>query len=314
MPYFSVVMPLYNKESFVSDAIASVLGQTFGDFELLVVDDASNDNSPEVISKMSDGRIRIISHPRNLGLSAARNTGIAAAGADFIAFLDADDLWKPLFLEKINGLIREYPQSDIFATRYSEDRGDGHDVPLSLNVRIREGESGIIEDYFESALFQPPYWFGSSVVRKSAFEKAGLFDPSVTFGEDTDWNIRANLKLKTAYLNEPLAVYRIFSQNQITTAALRYKTITDFAKYERENPGHASLKKFLDANRYFLAMSYKMEGAREKFESLSAEIDRKNLTSAQKAMLVMPVQLVRILKKAKWWLLRHGIRVTSFGR
>ncbi len=314
MPYFSVVMPLYNKEAFVADAVRSVLAQNFADFELLIVDDASTDASLHVAESIDDPRIRIIRHEKNKGLSAARNTGIKNAAAKFVAFLDADDLWLPMFLEKIVSLVEEFPQASIFATGYLEQRRGINAAPLKINLEVAKGSALVLPDYFEAALYQPPYWFGSAAVRKSAFDQAGYFDETITFGEDTDWNIRANLLLKAAYLHEPHAIYRIDSQNQITGSRLGGRYITDFSKYETNNPNYPSLKKFLYANRYFLAMAYKMEGSKKEFTLLRGQIDARNLSAAQKMMLGMPRPLAALLQKAKRWVLRRGIRLTAFPR
>ena len=91
--YFSVVIPLYNKEAYVSKTLNSVLNQTYQNFEVILVNDCSNDNSLDVIQGIHDQRIKIIEHSENKGLSASRNTGINAATHPYIAFLDADDYW-----------------------------------------------------------------------------------------------------------------------------------------------------------------------------------------------------------------------------
>src|SRR5687767_11003972 len=91
-PWFSVVVPLYNKRSFIRRAVVSVLSQSFTDFELIVVDDGSTDGSFEEIRDIADPRLRLI-HQRNQGEGLARNTGMAAARGVWIAFLDADDMW-----------------------------------------------------------------------------------------------------------------------------------------------------------------------------------------------------------------------------
>ena len=95
---FSVVIPLYNKEGYVLETIKSVFNQTFSNYEVIVVNDASTDNSLEIVKSINDKRVRIIEHHKNRGLSATRNTGISNAKNEFIAFLDADDCWDIGFL------------------------------------------------------------------------------------------------------------------------------------------------------------------------------------------------------------------------
>src|SRR5690606_29446795 len=105
---FSVVIPLYNKERSIKQTVQSVLDQTFTDFEIVIVNDGSTDNSLQVVENIDDQRIRIINKP-NGGVSSARNKGINEANFNWIAFLDGDDLWKPNHLEIIRGLIDKFP-------------------------------------------------------------------------------------------------------------------------------------------------------------------------------------------------------------
>ncbi len=94
MAIISVVIPAYNSEKTIRATIESVLQQSFKDFELIVIDDGSQDSTYQVVSSFSDSRVRVFSYP-NAGVSASRNRGITKANGEFIAFLDADDLWTP---------------------------------------------------------------------------------------------------------------------------------------------------------------------------------------------------------------------------
>ena len=113
-PYFSVVIPLYNKASHVARSIISVLSQTFADFEVIIVNDASTDHSIEEAKKIKDRRIRILDRDEpGPGGYAARNLGIKVANGDWVAFLDADDEWFPDHLERMQELIFQYPEVNI---------------------------------------------------------------------------------------------------------------------------------------------------------------------------------------------------------
>lgn len=117
---FSVVIPLYNKEAYVAQTLKSVVGQTYQNFEIIVVNDCSTDNSFDIVKAVQDHRIKIIEHNENKGVSASRNTGINAATHPYIAFLDADDQWDSSYLETIWNLVKEYPNESVFATHYRE--------------------------------------------------------------------------------------------------------------------------------------------------------------------------------------------------
>lgn len=310
MPFFSVVIPLYNKETFVAKTIESVLVQTFQDFEIIVVDDVSTDRSLEIASGFD--KVKIVSHEKNKGLSASRNTGIANANSDFIAFIDADDVWKPYFLEKINEMIGKFPSAGLFASGYEECYPGNRIVEIHKNLDFAPDEMNIVSDAFAANSHQPMFCYSSIVIRKDVFDKVGNFDENITLGEDVDFNIRALQKFPLAYFNNGAAQYTIFSENQITTSAIGNKTVTDFNKYEADAKQNPSLKKYLDVNRYILAMHYKMARIIYKTAKLSDEIDKKKLTVSQRFLLSSPIWLVKLLKEIKGNLLQKGFRMTTF--
>ncbi|MGB6187041.1 MAG: glycosyltransferase family A protein, partial [Aeromonas molluscorum] len=116
-PIFSVVIPLYNKQDFISKCIESVLTQSFPSFEVIVIDDGSLDNSEKIVKEIKDDRVRYF-HQKNSGVSAARNKGIEEASGEYIAFLDADDWYEDDFLTVVYKSIQEHPDADAFTTGY----------------------------------------------------------------------------------------------------------------------------------------------------------------------------------------------------
>ena len=113
MAFFSVIIPLFNKEYFIRETLKSVLRQHFDDFEIIIINDGSTDNSLNVINEFKDPRIQIISQS-NSGLSAARNHGIKLAKGTFLALLDADDEWDINYLKTIHDAIISYPKFNVF--------------------------------------------------------------------------------------------------------------------------------------------------------------------------------------------------------
>ena len=315
MPFFSIVIPLYNKEKFVAATLDSILAQTFTDYEVIVIDDCSTDGSLDVAKKCSDkfqSGFRIVSHQRNSGLSAARNTGIRNASSDLIAFIDADDVWKPDFLEKMHELVHRFPQAGIYASGYEEKYPGDLVIDVHKNLGFAAGEMNIVADFFKANLHQPIFWYGSAVVRREVFETAGYFDETVTYGEDTDFNIRAAQQFKLAYYNAVCSSYTMDSENQITRSSLADKVITNFAKYEPDAAQNPSLKKFLDFNRYILAVEFKLGGHVKAFRRLVSEINSENLTKRQRFMLNAPVGVIKLLRKIKRSFLKKGVRLTTF--
>lgn len=307
MPYFSVVIPLYNKQNYIAATLQSVLAQTFTDFEVIIVNDVSTDNSVAVAQSVNDTRIHIINHEKNRGLSASRNTGIVNTSAAYVAFLDADDIWKPEFLESIHQLINDYPEADLFGTNYDEIHPGGITIHHFVSIK-----TGIITDFFRKELNQHIYCFSSFCVRKKAFEKIGLFSENITMGEDVDFNVRANLICKLAYCDKAMAEITMHSENQITHSTLSDKTIIDHEYYEKANPYNTDLKKYLDFHRYTMAKRYKLDKNPAAYKKLAKSITLNNLNYKQIILLYSPVFVLKLIKKIKAKLIQKGINPTTY--
>lgn len=211
---FSVVIPLYNKERYIEATIRSVLNQTCDDFELIVVDDGSRDNSLALARKYESARVRIIAQ-ENQGVSVARNTGIENARGKFIAFLDADDQWQENYLATIQSLTDKYPESDMFVTAYSVDMGNGK---VHYSTRL-EPETGCLPSYWLTLAKGYDFvWTSATVIRRSALLRAGLFKPGEKIGQDLDmWARVARINPKVAYSNKLCVYYnRAAEQNART--------------------------------------------------------------------------------------------------
>lgn len=135
-PRVSVVVPLYQKAATVERTIRSILTQRFEDFELIVVDDGSTDDGPRIVSALADARIRVLSQP-NAGPGAARNRGMAEARGAYVAFLDADDSWRPDYLVRMVDALDASPDAIAAACAFATSRGSL--VPLWRRRGVREG-------------------------------------------------------------------------------------------------------------------------------------------------------------------------------
>lgn len=195
---FSVIIPLYNKARFIKRALDSVLRQTTGDYEIIVVDDGSTDEGPEAASSYKDRRIKLI-RQRNQGVSAARNRGIEEAEANFIAFLDADDLWRPNYLEIIATLIEQCPGAGAYATAYDTIMPDGKVVRPKYHSIPPPPWQGLLSSYFRAALGHPPVWTSATTVPKHIFHEVGFFPVGVAIGEDLDMWGRIALRYPIAF-------------------------------------------------------------------------------------------------------------------
>lgn len=238
---FSVIMPLYNKANFVKKSIESILDQTFKDFEIIVVNDGSTDQSLAVVNEINDARIRIFSK-ENGGVSIARNFGIEKAQYEYIAFLDADDLWLPDYLETIKGMIEQYPQARVFATSHTViDNSGSKDV---ISPHLPKGEELLVDNYCKSIIKEEIYQILTFAicVDRSLFVKTGGFREGVKRGEDLDMWLRLSLVSPIVWKNDTKAIYNTITENNATAHYDSYKD--EFPYWEWYTYGSSIYLKF----------------------------------------------------------------------
>lgn len=205
----SVVIPLYNKATSISSTLECVLNQNFTDWEVVVVDDGSTDDSANIVSSIGDSRIRLIRQP-NAGVSAARNRGAIEAEGEFIAFLDADDEWDKDYLATQYELTQKYPDCDVFAMNYEFQDINGKKTSTIINKLPFNNADGVLSNYFEVAsCSHPPLWTSAVMVRKSAFQSIEGFPVGIKSGEDLLTWARLACCYKIAYCKTPLAVFNV---------------------------------------------------------------------------------------------------------
>lgn len=214
----SIIIPLYNKEETVAQTLTCVFQQTYQDFEVVVVDDGSTDQSAAIVDRFTDSRIRLIKQ-KNGGVSAARNRGIAEARGEYVAFLDADDEWKPDYLSSQMELVRKYPQCSVFASNYEFRNVEGKVRNTIINKLPFAGTDGELSNYFEVACCShPPLWTSAVIVRKTAIQEIGGFPVGIKSGEDLLTWAKLAVKYKIAYSTASLAVFvfdeRAFNEDQ----------------------------------------------------------------------------------------------------
>lgn len=313
MPLFSVIIPLYNKEKYIQQAVESVLQQTFADFELLIVNDASTDKSISVVSQISDHRIQLIENPKNLGLSATRNHGISKAKGDIIALLDADDVWLPNFLETIQNLHNSFPEAAMYGTDYVETYTSHEDLIPRKNIENSlQGTSFLLADFFEASMFQPIFCQSSLAFKRTICTEVEVFNSKITFAEDIDFYIKYGSKYRVAYHYEALAEVRFDVPDQMSKNSIATKVLPDLDRYEEEAKFNNSLKKYLDLYRYIFASLYSLENAIPQRNAMLQNLEYTNLTFKQRLLLKSPRFVLVFLKKLKRFLLKRNIRVTSF--
>jgi glycosyltransferase involved in cell wall biosynthesis len=208
-PAISVVVPLYNKGPYVGKALASVLSSGASIHEVIVVDDGSTDDGPQLVASIDDPRIKLI-RQKNQGVSAARNRGIREASGEFIAFLDADDYWTPEYIPQILALIAAYPHCGMFATRYFCFNETGK-IEVPPVEAIKRGKAPqIVTRFFEAWARGNIFCTCSVVIPRKIFIDCGIFFPhNESLGEDQDVWFRIAEQFSVAYCARPLVAYRI---------------------------------------------------------------------------------------------------------
>ena len=246
----SVIIPTKNRADYVSSAIQSVLDQTFGDFEIIVVDGASIDNTQEVVRKFDDKRIRYIREKKDRGVSTSRNKGIRLSRGKLIAFLDDDDLWMPSKLEKQLELISKKPNIGAVYTGAWFFRKSG---------KIIGSHIPFLRGNIFPKILKKNRIGGCSVVlvRKECFEKVGLFDENLPADEDFDLWIRLAKCYQFDYVREPLVLYRVH-EKRVTTNPYRNLTAKKllFEKYSLELTTSFNDRKILGFWHYVLGVRY----------------------------------------------------------
>ncbi|AKB39127.1 glycosyltransferase family 2 protein [Methanosarcina mazei] len=214
MPLVSVVIPLYNKEPHIGQALNSVLNQTFQEFEVIIIDDGSTDKSAEIVKNFTDSRIRLIQQ-ENAGVSAARNRGIEEAKADLVAFLDADDEWTPSFLATILGLRNKYPEAGAYATAYINCYHDEKFIKPRYHFIPESPWEGLLPNYFRSVAFGDMLVSTSAVcIPKDKLLEFGGFLEGVWRWEDSDLWGKIALRYPIAFNSKNESIYHKESINR----------------------------------------------------------------------------------------------------
>ncbi len=252
----SVLIPAYNREDTICRAIKSVTNQTFTDFELIIVDDGSQDGTIEAVSTIPDPRIKVIRHPKNLGEAEARNTAVKSASGRYIAFLDLDDEWLPEKLSRQMQVIQSKPEGIIANV-------SGYFLYDEYNVQRREipPKPGSWYKFLLMGLGPGPT---NLVVSKEAFDKIGYFDPSLPRYTDWDWLLRFTRLYPLTVTPEPLSViYRApLPQAKVVEQAARQflqkhtRDFQQFGYYGRIAKG----KRYLEVSIYYYLEGKKADG------------------------------------------------------
>lgn len=297
---FSVIIPLYNKAPYVAKAIQSVLAQTFVDYELIVVDDGSKDDSFAIALQSIEGHRNChIYKQKNGGVSVARNTGVQLSQGNYLCFLDADDWWEPSFLEEMTKLTEEFPEAGIYGTNYTIVNETKHKTRVAPIDVEKDFESGYINYCLVySKNLAMPLWTGAVCIPRCVFDEMGGFPKGIKLGEDFILWMHIASKYKVAFLNKPLAYYNqdVDATNRGTHHLHLPKdhmlwNLTDLEPLEKTD---ADYKQLIDNLRtysllpYYLSPSYH-ESAQKELD----KVDWKKQPSVMRRRYHQPIWMLR---------------------
>jgi glycosyltransferase involved in cell wall biosynthesis len=262
-PTVSVVVTTYNRAWLLPRALESVWAQEFTDFELIVVDDGSTDETAQLMTAYADSTVTYCRLPHNSGLSVARNQGIRLAHGDYVAFLDDDDWYPPDFLAVVVATLESAPPSVGFllpALQMMQAVQDGHILQqrLTYGRRVAQVEPG-------AAYRQLPIGAGSGLVlTRACVEQVGEFDPEFYFAGDLDYLIRASLQFDFIVMPDVALMMSNHAAPQNTTPSVRFAQMTERLVDKHRNllPKIVVKRRYRNAARLFYRLGDRANGRR----------------------------------------------------
>lgn len=309
-PFFSVIIPLYNKEKYIEATLKSVLNQSFKDFEIIIVNDGSTDKGLEIASKINDAKISIFDQ-KNQGPSVARNKAITNASGKYIAPLDADDIWQENHLQELKSLIDSFPNAGLYCNNYSVKLNENFTTNANFNF-VYDKAHLIVPDFFNANIYNYIPSSSSTAFLKSSFIELGAYNVNLRTGQDLDLWIKFALKHDVAFNPTRTMIYNNFDDASLSKSNLNNDRYNFISYYHEEEKRNASLKKYLDINRYAVALRCKMNDETELYKKLKSEIDYKHLNIKQKLLLQLPKGFLLLAKKAHQYLKKKKIYLTSY--
>lgn len=310
MSNVSVVIPLYNKGPHIRRAMDSALAQTFEDFEVIVVDDGSTDDGASIVRSYADPRIRLVCQ-ENAGVSAARNRGITEAKSERIAFLDADDEWRPHFLETVLDLQRRYPEAGAYYTAW-EQCENGQISRAAFMDCCKLMKEGLYDDYFNrvASCDIMRMWTSALMVPRNVFDVVGNFPVGVRRGQDQHLWTRIALYYRIAWSPRFSAIYHRDLDNRAYAVCPVHLDVPDaepieaFLASDHEAPSpRENIREYLAHSRLICASVLCLLGRKAEASVLlrkAAGTKRyvKHRRLVQMALL-LPLPLIRLLQRIR---------------
>lgn len=310
MPFFSVIIPLYNKSEYIEKTIQSVLNQDFSDYEIIVIDDGSMDNGIAILKQFKDRRINLYEQ-KNKGVSATRNKGVSIANGKYIALLDADDVWYCNHLTELQRQINQFPDAGLYCNNYEIclDKNTKRNAQFNFSYKT---DCLIVRDFFRASIINSVAWTSAVAFHKDKFNAVGGFDVGLDTSEDLDLWIKLALRYDVSFSPSLTMSYKSYIHDSLTKTETNLIRLNFVNSYNAEENRNASLKHYLDINRYALAIRCKVLKEYDLYKTAKQQILLSNLNFKQKLLLNTPRALLIALKKVHAALIKNNIYLSAF--
>lgn len=270
----------------VRATLESVLAQTYTDYEIVIVNDGSTDNSVAVIESIISSspypNIRLFSKA-NGGVSSARNFGVEKSRGEYIAFLDADDLWEPDYLKTLVRLIADYPQAVMYGLGFAWINSNGTEIPASCAENFR----GLIPN---DGSWLMKFWTGSTCCRKVDMQKVGVFNTQLTHGEDLDMWWRLMLSGEVVFDSHKCAYYRQDAENRamLKLPPIEKHVVSIIDQYAEARKQNAPFRKAFDTQMIYFLYSYLFTPYKKEALRLAEQLDFSQLKKSLRFRMKYP--------------------------
>ncbi len=296
---FSVVIPLYNKEGYILDTLNSVFNQNYQNFEIIVINDGSTDNSLKTLKTISDKRLHCFTI-KNSGVSVARNSGIEKAVGSHIALLDADDCWQSNHLSEFIEAINKFPKESIYCNNYKIQFTNRITKDTQFSYLPSSNNIVIIDDFFKSSLLNSIATSSTTCIKKEVLIE-NTYDVTIKSGQDTDLWTKLGVNNSYVFNNTVTVIIDKGVTDSLSKSKNGKYRFIFTQKYRNEEKNNFYLKKFMDKNRFSVIVRFLHESGnnKQKIAILKNQIDERNLSLKERVFLKLPTFLWIYIIKLK---------------
>lgn len=309
---FSVIIPVYNGEKFIDNAINTVFAQSYSDWELIVINDGSKDATASVLEKYADHPQITIIAQENGGVSAARNNGIAHAKGEYIVFLDADDVWEPIHLETMANLIEKYPAAGLYGTFTRTELVNG-EIISECNYFKDKAEDIFLDDFlaeYHKDKSAKMFTVITTCISAQAMKKVGGFPVGCAIGEDLELSLRIAAYYPVVLSKKITATYK--KENSVATKDKSFDanwkffdTVKELYTDEEISPSKKeNLRKVMGWFTMRRCRHYIIDGQKKNAWQAFKDTPKDSVSAKDRminlVLLIMPAALVRKIFIARW--------------